>query len=94
MESRGIRGGGVDYRPEEWRERGIRARRFRCCPHCGAAVSARERVWTPRSGGSTMIFREARCKGEGCGWRYVKHDGSRDDFVAAVNRRATKDDNG
>lgn len=82
-----------DWRPGEFTERGIRARRFAGCPHCGAAVTARERVWTPPyTGGRTMIFREARCENAGCGWHYFKTGGSREDFVAEANRRSRDED--
>ena len=81
-----MRGGGCFYRPEEWAEKGIKAKRFIPCPHCGCAVIARERRWTPRSG-TQMVFREARCASDDCGWRYFQHGGSREEFVAAVNRR-------
>jgi len=83
---------GMAYNPEDWREHGIRARRFAPCPHCGASVSARERVWLPRGGTKSAIFREARCSNADCGWRYFGHDGSRDAFVAAVNRRTHHED--
>ncbi len=79
---------GMFYRPEEWREKGIRARRFLPCPHCGSAVIGRERIWTsPYSGGGQAVFREAKCVNDRCGWRYFKHEGSREEFVAEVNRR-------
>ncbi len=77
-----------DYKSEEWKDRGIRARMFRPCPHCGGAVSARERIWTPPySDAQAMIFRQARCTRK-CGWGFARMGGSREDFVAAVNRRA------
>lgn len=75
------------YRAEEWREKGIRARRFLPCPHCGSAVTGRERIWTSPTGGAQAVFREASCVNPRCGWHYYKHDGSREDFVAEVNRR-------
>ena len=83
----GMHKGGMAYRPEDWRERGIRARRFLPCPHCGCAVSGRERIYTPPGGGAQAVFRSAKCKNNRCGWRYFKHEGSREDFVAEVNRR-------
>jgi len=83
---------GMFYRPEEWREKGIRARRFLPCPHCGSAVSGRERSWTSPHSGAQAIFREAKCANAVCGWRYFKHEGSREDFVAEVNRRITNGD--
>lgn len=79
---------GMLYRPEQWRDRGIRARRFLPCPHCGSTVAGRERIWTsPYTGGGQAVFREAKCVNEACGWRYFKHDGTREDFVREVNRR-------
>lgn len=78
---------GMRYRPEEWREKGIRARRFLPCPHCGSAVSGRERIWTSPFGSGQAVFREAKCANAACGWRYFKHEGSREEFVAEVNRR-------
>ena len=33
------------------------------------------------------VFYEARCLAEGCGYRYIAHEGTRDEFVAAANRR-------
>ena len=76
------------YRAEEWHEKGIRARRFLPCPHCGSAVTGRERIWTsPYAGGGQAIFREASCVNPDCGWRYFKHEGSREAFVREVNRR-------
>lgn len=76
------------YRAREWRERGIRARRFLPCPHCGSAVTAKERVWTPPyCGGEAMIFRDARCVNPDCRWAYHRMGGTRDDFVSEVNRR-------
>ena len=90
-EGRAARTGGALYDPSEWRERGIRARRFKPCPHCGAAVTARERVWTPWHGTTSMVFREARCVNSGCGWRYFKHNGSREEFVAEANQRSERE---
>lgn len=79
---------GMRYRAEDWREKSIRARRFEPCPHCGSAVTGRERIWTsPYSGGGQAVFREAKCANEACGWHYFKHEGTRDEFVAEVNRR-------
>ena len=83
---------GMAYRPEEWREKGIRARRFLRCPHCGSAVSGRERIWTSPHSGLQAVFREARCANADCGWRYFKHEGSRDEFVEEVNRRIANGD--
>lgn len=81
-----------NYRPGEFRERGVRARRFAPCPHCGAAVAARERVWTPPyAGGTSMVFREARCVNGTCGWHYFKTGGSREAFVAETNRRTANE---
>lgn len=80
-----------DYRPGEFTERGIRARRFADCPHCGAAVTARERVWTPPYIGGQTRSREARCVNASCGWHYFKTGGSREDFVAEVNGRNRDD---
>ena len=79
---------GIRYRPEEWHEKSIRTRRFRHCPHCGSAVLGRERIWTsPYSGGGQAVFREAKCVNDACGWRYFKHEGTREEFVCEVNRR-------
>lgn len=78
---------GMFYRPEEWREKGIWARRFKPCPHCGSAVTGRERIWTSPHSGLQAIFREAKCANAACGWHYFKHEGSREEFVAEVNRR-------
>ena len=75
------------YHAAEWREKNIRARRFLPCPHCGSAVTGRERIWTSPVSGMQAVFREARCTNDGCGWHYYKHDGSREAFVAEVNRR-------
>lgn len=83
---------GMFYRPDEWREKGIRARRFRPCPHCGSAVTGRERIWTSPMSGLQAIFREARCANAACGWHYFKHEGSREEFVAEANRRITDGD--
>lgn len=83
---------GMRYRAEEWRERGIRARRFEMCPHCGSAVTGRERIWTSPYGSAQAVFREAHCVNKGCGWRYFKHEGSREEFVAEVNRRIRSDE--
>lgn len=81
------RAGAMNYRAEEWREKGIKARRFLPCPHCGSAVSGRERIWTSGETARQAVFREARCVNARCGWRYFKHEGSREEFVAEVNRR-------
>ena len=83
----GKQASGMMYRPEHWREKGIRARRFLPCPHCGSAVSGRERIWTSPHSGLQAVFREAKCANAACGWRYFKHEGSREEFVAEVNRR-------
>lgn len=84
----GQKASGMMYRPKEWHEKNIRARRFLPCPHCGSAVTGRERIWTsPYSGGGQAVFREAKCADAACGWRYFKHNGSREEFVAEVNRR-------
>ncbi len=83
----GKQASGMAYRPGEWREKGIRARRFEPCPHCGSAVSGRERIWTSPHSGLQAVFREAKCANAACGWRYFKHEGSREEFVAEVNRR-------
>lgn len=83
---------GMNYRAEEWREKNIRARRFRPCPHCGSAVTGRERIWTSPVSGMQAIFREARCANAACGWHYFKHEGSREEFVSEVNRRITDGD--
>ena len=82
------------YRAEEWSEKGIRARRFLPCPHCGCAVSGRERIWTSPVSGAQVVFREARCVNTRCGWHYFKHDGSREEFVAEANRRIEQHVNG
>jgi len=87
------RKGGMGYNAQDWTERGIRARRFLPCPHCGGAVSGRERIYTPPGGGLQAVFRSARCKTPGCGWRYFKHTGTREEFVAEVNRRIQHDKN-
>lgn len=78
---------GMAYKLEEWREKNIRARRFLLCPHCGSAVVGRERIWTSPYGSVQAVFREAKCVNDRCGWRYFKHEGSREEFVAEVNRR-------
>lgn len=79
---------GMLYHPEDWKEHSIRRRRFLPCPHCGSAVIGRERIWTSLySGGGQAVFREARCVNEACGWRYFKHEGTREEFVREVNRR-------
>lgn len=90
----GRREGGTVYRASEWREKGIRARRFAPCPHCGSAVSGRERIWTPPRGGAQAVFREAKCTNASCGWRYFKHEGSREAFVAEANRRIKQNGTG
>ena len=88
----GRRESGMRYRASDWREKNIRARRFAPCPHCGSAVSGRERIWTsPFDGGGQAVFREAKCVNAACGWRYFKHEGTRDEFVAEANRRIRQD---
>lgn len=88
----GKQASGMAYRPEHWREKGIRARRFLPYPHCGSAVSGRERIWTSPFSDMQAVFREAKCANAACGWRYFKHEGSREEFVAEVNRRITNGD--
>lgn len=77
------------YIPGQWRDHSIRAARFLPCPVCGGAIAGRERRWTRRSTGESTVFYEARCTAEGCGYRYIAHEGTRDGFVAAANRRTT-----
>ena len=86
--STGVSVGSFPYRAEEWAEKSIKARRFVPCPHCGAAVVAIERRWTPPYiGGRQAVFREAKCVNIACGWRYYQHGGTRDEFVDGANRR-------
>lgn len=82
---------GMSYEPEQWRERGIRAARFRPCPHCGGAVLARERVLTASRFGPAVI-RRAMCSNPACGWVYMRTGGTRDEFVRAVNERSGDND--
>lgn len=77
-----------DYIKGQWREHSIRSARFAPCPHCGGAVSGRERRWNRWSTHETMVFFSARCTRVGCGWQYTAHSGTRDEFVAACNRRS------
>ena len=76
----------MDYEPEQWRERGIRAARFKPCPHCGGAVLARERVLEASRFGPAVI-RRAECGNASCGWVYMRTGGTREEFVRAVNER-------
>lgn len=80
----------MDYEPEQWRERGIRAARFKPCPHCGGVVIARERVLMASRFGPAVI-RQAACNNIACGWVFLRTGGTRDDFVRAVNERSGKD---
>ena len=89
MEELGIPSARMEYIPAQWRDHGIRAARFLPCPVCGGAIAGRERRWTRVSTGETAVFFEARCLRTGCGYRYVAHEGTRDAFVAAANRRTT-----
>lgn len=77
----------MDYEPEQWRERGIRAARFKPCPHCGGTVIARERVLMASRFGPAVI-RRAECSNASCGWVYMRTGGTREDFVRAVNERS------
>ena len=89
---RGKQQSGMAYRAEDWKARGIRKKRFRPCPHCGSAVVGKERIWTPPySGAPQAVFREAHCMNEACGWRYFKHEGTREEFIAETNRRIDDD---
>ena len=86
---------GFAYKSDEWREHGIRAKRFLSCPHCGSAVSGRERSWWPD--GATepgMVFRTATCVNRSCGWSYRNTGGGREEFIAEVNRRCKTDSAG
>lgn len=85
MDRGGWTAGSTAYNPAHWREHGIPAHRFVPCPHCGGAVAGRERRWK-KYGGEPVVFFEAHCL-SGCGWHYFAHEGSRDDFVEAANRR-------
>lgn len=89
--TQGLRGGGCPYIAAEWAEKGIKCKRLSPCPHCGSVVLARERRWTARSSGDQMVFREARCVREDCGWHYFRHGGTREEFLAEVNRRSYGD---
>lgn len=71
----------------DWREHGIRAARFAPCPHCGSAVSGRERTLTAASRFGPKVFRHAQCSNPDCGWTYSREGGTREEFVSAVNRR-------
>ena len=87
MEEYGRPAGCMEYIGAQWREHSIRAARFAPCPVCGGAVAGQERRWTRLSTGEHTVFYEARCLAEGCGYRYIAHEGTRDEFVAAANRR-------
>lgn len=79
------------YSTQQWREHGIRARRFKPCPHCGSVVAARERVWTPPyASEAKLVFRDARCVNPDCQWAYHRMGGTREAFVAEVNGRSEK----
>lgn len=82
---------GFRWDRREWREHGIPSRRFSPCPHCGSAVTAWERRWTPPGVREAAVFRQARCVQEGCGWHYTRIGGTRDEFVHLVNRRAKRE---
>lgn len=77
----------MDYAPEQWHVRGIRAARFKPCPHCGGAVLARERVLEASRFGPAVI-RRAECSNASCGWVYMRTGGTREEFVRAVNERS------
>ena len=77
------------YIPGQWRDHSIRAARFLPCPVCGGAIAGRERRGTGGSTGESAGFYGAGCTAEGCGYRYIAHEGTRDGFVAAANRRTT-----
>lgn len=79
---------GFNYNADEWREHGIKASRFKPCPHCGGAVAARERAYSPRHLSTPkVVFRSAYCVNDSCGWRYFRQGGSREAFVDEVNTR-------
>lgn len=83
---------GFAYQSEEWREHGIRAKRFEPCPHCGSAVSGRERSWWPAGATeAAMVFRTATCVNRSCGWSYRNTGGGREEFIAEVNKRCKTD---
>ena len=89
----GYPAGCMEYIGAQWREHGIRAVRFAPCPVCGGTVAGRERRWTRLSTGEHTVFYEARCLCDGCGYRYIAHEGTRDEFVAAANRRTAHEKN-
>ena len=78
----------MDYDSAYWRDHSIRAARFAPCPHCGSAVSGRERTLSAAHRFGPEVFRRAECKNPECGWAYQRTGGTRDGFVAAVNRRS------
>ena len=86
---------GFAYKNDEWRERGIRAKRFLPCPHCGSVVSGRERSWWPAGATeAAMVFRTATCVNRSCGWSYRNTGGGREEFIEEVNRRCKTDSAG
>ena len=87
MERFGSFRGAFSYDARQWREHAIRVSRFAPCPVCGGAVAGRERAYKNGATSERAVFFEAHCMSEGCGYRYVAHEGTRDDFVAAANRR-------
>lgn len=89
----GYPAGCMEYIGAQWKEHAIRAARFAPCPVCGGAVAGRERRWTRLTTGEHTVFYEARCLREGCGYRYIAHEGTRGEFVAAANRRTAHEKN-
>lgn len=85
----GVLRAGMDYDAASWIERGIRAARFLPCPHCGSAVTARERTLLQSPIGPA-VFRRAECVNPACRWSYNKEGGTREDFVRDVNRRGER----
>ena len=79
---------GMDYDGAVWRDHSIRAERFAPCPHCGSAVSGRERTLSAAHRFGPAVFRRAECTNPDCGWAYWHTGGTRDEFVQLVNRRA------